>query len=328
MLRWTFLLVISLFLFTGCGDLEPDMQDTRTVILNMDFHGKSSSRSSSSVSAPELSQYNTHLILALPSGEVLKNYYENKFYRNFHNSFAQGLMNTADKKVSLEIPTEKDMKIFAFLFQENYSMSELFSGTRTVGYYGESQSFTIGSQTNSLRLNIRLTQVPGANTDTPAELEGSWVESCHASGSFFRINLLTVSGTNSVETNDWYSDSSCTDKVGKNIFLSESLSIGNNITLDNGETVHKFTTNLSDITYTSLSSDDVSWCNTNSYCGLTNWELNTPQSIAGKTCGSSTYFSKGITVYGVYKLDGSKLFFRESKDDYPTDVPTNSWNKQ
>ena len=207
-------------------------------------------------------------------------------------------------------------------------MSELFSGTRTVGYYGESQSFTIGSQTDSLRLNIRLTQVPGANTDTPTELEGTWVESCHASGSYFRINSLTVSGTNWVNTNDWYSDSSCTNKVGKNIFLSESLSIGNNITLDNGETVHKFTTNLSDSTYTSLSSDDVSWCNTNSYCGLTNWELNTPQSIAGKTCGSSTYFSKGITVYGVYKLDGSKLFFRASKDDYPTAVPTNSWNKQ
>jgi hypothetical protein len=27
------------------------------------------------------------------------------------------------------------MKIFAFLFQENYSMSELFSGVREVGYY-------------------------------------------------------------------------------------------------------------------------------------------------------------------------------------------------
>ena len=67
-LRWTFFLVIPLFIYTGCGDLEPDMQDTRTVILNMDFHGKSSSRSSSSVSTTELSQYNTHLILAMPSG--------------------------------------------------------------------------------------------------------------------------------------------------------------------------------------------------------------------------------------------------------------------
>ena len=120
---------MSLFLFTGCGDLEPDMQDTRTVILNMDFHGKSSSRSSSSVSASELSQYNTHLILALPSWEYLTS-----SYRNYYSSFAHGLMNTADKKVSLEIPLNTQMKIFAFLFQENYSMPELFSGVREVGY--------------------------------------------------------------------------------------------------------------------------------------------------------------------------------------------------
>ena len=151
MLRWTFLLVILLFLFTGCGDLEPEMQDTRTVILNMDFHGKSSLRSSSSVSASELSQYNTHLILALPSGEVLTSN-----YNNFSSSLAQGLMNTADKKVSLEIPLNTQMKIFAFLFKENYSMSELISGTRTVGYYGESQTFTISTNTNSLSLGITL----------------------------------------------------------------------------------------------------------------------------------------------------------------------------
>ena len=161
MLRWTFLLVILLFLFTGCGDLEPEMQDTRTVILNMDFHEKSSLRSSSSVSASELSQYNTHLILALPSGEVLTS-----SYKNFSSSLAQGLMNTADKKVSLEIPLNTQMKIFAFLFEENYSMSELFPGTREVGYYGESQSFSIGSQTNNLSLGITLIQVPGTGTDT------------------------------------------------------------------------------------------------------------------------------------------------------------------
>jgi len=161
MLRWTFLLVILLFLFTGCGDLEPDMQDTRTVILNMDFHGKSSSRSSSSVSASELSQYNTHLILALPSWEYLTS-----SYRNYYSSFAQGLMNTADKKVSLEIPLNTQMKIFAFLFKENYSMSELFSGVREVGYYGESRSFSINTNTNSLSLGITLKAASGNEDDS------------------------------------------------------------------------------------------------------------------------------------------------------------------
>ena len=124
MSQWMVLALMPIYLVTGCGDLEPEMQDTRTVILNMDFHGKSSSRSSSSVFGPELSQINTHLILALPSGEVLTSN-----YKNFHSSFAQGFMNTADKKVSLEIPLNTQMKIFAFLFEEYYIMSALFSGT-------------------------------------------------------------------------------------------------------------------------------------------------------------------------------------------------------
>ena len=157
-LRLLILVLMPLFLFTGCGDLEPDMQDTRIVSLNMNFHGKASSRSSSSVSAAELSQYNTHLILALPSWEYLTS-----SYKNFYSSFAQGLMNTADKKVSLEIPLNTQMKIFAFLFKENYSMYELFSATRTVGYYGESQTFSISANTNSLSLGITL-QSTGTST--------------------------------------------------------------------------------------------------------------------------------------------------------------------
>jgi len=161
MLRWTFLLVIPLFIFTACGDLEPEMQDTRTVILNMDFHKRSSSRSSPSVSASELSQYKTHLILALPSLEYLSS-----SYKNFFSSFAQELMNPDDKKVSLEIPLNTQMKIFAFLFKENYSMSKLFSGVREVGYYGESRSFSINTNTNSLSLGITLKAASGNEDDS------------------------------------------------------------------------------------------------------------------------------------------------------------------
>ena len=167
MLQWMVLALIPICLVTGCGDLEPEMQDTRTVILNMDFQVKSSSRSSSSVSASELSQYNTHLILALPSGEVLTSN-----YKNFYSSFAQGLMNTADKKVSLEIPLNTQMKIFTFLFKENYSMSELFSGTREVGYYGESQTFSIGTNTNNLSLGVTL-QSTGSTTGDSGDSGGS-----------------------------------------------------------------------------------------------------------------------------------------------------------
>ena len=159
-LYYLFFAVVPLLLLAGCGDLEPDMQDTRTVSLNMDFHGKSSSRGISSVSTTELNQYNTHLILALPSWEYLTS-----SYKNFYSSFAQELMNAENKKVSLEIPLNTQMKIFAFLFKENYSLSDLFSVVRKVGYYGESQPFSIDAQTNDLRLSISLIQVPGTGTD-------------------------------------------------------------------------------------------------------------------------------------------------------------------
>ena len=97
------------------------------------------------------------------------------------------------------------------------------------------------------------------SSSSTTEIEGTWVESCHADGSYYRINSLTVSGSNFVETNDWYSDSSCTNKIGKYINSYESLSIGDPITWNAGGTGHKFTTNLSDITYTSLTSDAVSY---------------------------------------------------------------------
>ena len=46
-------------------------------------------------------------------------------------------------------------------------MSELILGTRTVGYYGKSQTFSISTNTNSLSLGITLKAASG-NTGTTA----------------------------------------------------------------------------------------------------------------------------------------------------------------
>ena len=143
MLQWQMLALLPLFLFTGCGDLEPEMQDTRTVTLKMDLttsviiHEKTSSRISQ-VSAADIAAYQTHLILALPYWESLSS-----SYKNYYSNFAQELMDPQSGKVTMEIPLNTNMKIFAFLFRENYSKHQLIMGNREVGYYGESQSFTI-----------------------------------------------------------------------------------------------------------------------------------------------------------------------------------------
>ena len=155
--------MIPFFLFSGCGDLEPEMQDTRTVVLKMNFNKRSSSRNSQ-ISQAEVSSHKTHLILALPAWENLSS-----IYRIYYSSFAQELMNPTDNKVSLEIPLNTQMKIFAFLFSEDYTMPQLFSGVREVGYYGESQPFSIGTNTNNLSLGITLQSADTADGEDDGE---------------------------------------------------------------------------------------------------------------------------------------------------------------
>ena len=77
--------VMPLFLFSGCGDLEPEMQDTRSVVLKMNFDQRSSSRSSQ-ISQTEVNSHNTHLILALPAWEQLSSNYKKIITAALHRS--------------------------------------------------------------------------------------------------------------------------------------------------------------------------------------------------------------------------------------------------
>ena len=119
MLKWFVCAAIPIFFFAGCGDLEPEMQDTRFVDLKMNFNQRSSSRSSQLPQA-EASSHKTHLILALPAWENLSSN-----YRSYYSSFAQELMNPFDNKVSLKIPLNTQLKIFAFLFTDEYTPDQL-----------------------------------------------------------------------------------------------------------------------------------------------------------------------------------------------------------
>ena len=134
-----------------------------------------------------------------------------------------------------------------------------------------------------------------------------------------------------MEKYEYHSDSSCTTDLNTWETSHVSLSIGDEQTFatygSSGGTGHLFTTTLSENTYTPHTSSVVSWANTNSWCGLTGWELNTPQSISGKTCGSVTYFSKETAVYGMYILDGSKFMPSwTSSSSYPDSVSSETSN--
>ena len=121
---------------------------------------------------------------------------------------------------------------------------------------------------------------------------------------------------------EYHSDSSCaTDDYSFDWSLS-SLAIGDEATFNtygsSGGSGHYTTMTLDTVTYTSLSASDVTWNNDNSWCGETDWVLNTAQSIAGKTCNSDDMWDTNITIYGLYMFDGNKLFHNFTSGSYPS----------
>ena len=125
------------------------------------------------------------------------------------------------------------------------------------------------------------------------ELEGTWVTSCNVySDSLYRKLTTVVSGTNFTVNYEYFSDSSCTTAASKWVYTQTSLSIGDAMVFStygaSGGSGHQFTVYHNSTTAEWQNASDVSWANTNSYCGETDWELNVAQDVSGKTCGSST----------------------------------------
>ena len=163
-----------------------------------------------------------------------------------------------------------------------------------------------------------------SSSSSTTELEGTWKSSCVSSGSKYKIRTLTVSGTNVTDQWKYHFDSSCDNDSYSFDATFSSLSIGDEYTDDgygsSGGSGHQFTMTIDTNTYTSLSASDLTWVNNNSFCGENDWVLNTAQSIAGKTCDGDDFWNTNITIYGMYILDGSKLFMDLYSGSYPSSV--------
>jgi len=72
-LLWLMIGVITFFLFSGCGDLEPELQDTRTVLLKMDFNQRSSSRGDRGGGCTDDLRYSVAFKLGKMDSENLRN---------------------------------------------------------------------------------------------------------------------------------------------------------------------------------------------------------------------------------------------------------------
>ena len=155
------------------------------------------------------------------------------------------------------------------------------------------------------------------------ELEGTWETACYQySNSQYNKKTIVVSGKNFTYTSEYYSSSKCATVEDKWVYTLTSLAIGAEMTFSSGGSGHRFTTYHNSTKLEWQSASSVSWANNNSYCGISNWVINVAQDVSGKTCGSSTEWSSGITLYGLYLLDGTKFLPSISSSSYPSGVST------
>ena len=227
-LYWLILVLMSLFLFAGCGDLEPEMQDTRTVILNMDFDQRSSSRTSS-FSPADLGNYKTHLIMVMTSdghGPDFNKNLSNSSYWDYRSNQGEYVLYDLDRTITLKMKLNTKMKIFAFLFRENYSIGgdpdyDLFSANRDAGYYGESQIITIDDRQSRIPANIILNQVSGTDPGGDTETGGGSTDTTSPANTSISINsnadnatstsvTLAISATDNIGVTSYYASESST----------------------------------------------------------------------------------------------------------------------
>ena len=184
------------------------------------------------------------------------------------------------------------MKIFAFLFRENYSIYDLFSGDIDLVYFGESSIFSVSTGDDSLILGIAL----------QTELEGSWQTSCYTSSNDNSyIDTVTIEGNILTIKYEIHSDIDCTNDYA---IIEEShkiSAVGDAVNFSNGETGREFTVVIgSTQIYTPQSDTAVNNYNSGSECSFNDWQLNSE-----KECSND---NEDIIFYCLYQLDGNYLY--------------------
>ena len=165
-------------------------------------------------------------------------------------------------------------------------------------------------------------------TTTATELEGAWASSCGVTSwdnSHYVIKTWTFTGSALVVKWDEYSDSSCATDYAIWTDTYSSFSIGNEATLDNGSTGRKFTMKVDSFVVSMQTAAAVTAYNGWSWCGYSDFALNTTKDYSGKTCGSTDYPAANTNIYGVYLLEGSSLLINT---DNITSVGSTVFTKQ
>ena len=183
-------------------------------------------------------------------------------------------------------------------------------------------SFTIYSCAK--KTSTSSTTTPTTTTTTTTEVEGTWVTSCFLSGGVYRINTITVTGTDIVVKYEWHTDSNCSTDYALWEDTYDNLAIGDEITFSDATKGHEFTLEVVSFKLTPQIASKVNSLNTDNFCNYSDWALNTAKDYTGKTCGSTAYAVTNTSVQGMYNLVGNNLFFGtfSTTGSYPDNVST------
>ena len=170
---------------------------------------------------------------------------------------------------------------------------------------------------------------------------GTWTADCSdnttASTSAKTVLVFSASGDNLTATTTNYSVLNCVADNESSIFRKKlnTLVLGSKTTTSQNQIINKFTAAVTNITLEPKTTSVSSSLNGLSYCGLsTGWSSGTETSVAGLTCGTTTYKSVGDPYKNIIQMNSEKTFIRlgnitntDSSTGYPNTLYTNAYKK-
>ena len=146
-------------------------------------------------------------------------------------------------------------------------------------------------------------------TGSLSDLEGTWATSCASDGSNYETRTLIFSGTGFTHQQRAFNDSSCTDPRYLVQWTYNNMSAGAQTTLNDGTSGYGLSGTINAVSWTVQSSSLLSYFNSSSTCGKTDWTLNVAGDITGVAdCGGSDMPSQGAAYTDKYRVSGTSLY--------------------
>ena len=150
-----------------------------------------------------------------------------------------------------------------------------------------------------------------------SDLEGTWVTSCSYSSNYeaYITSTITFSGTTLTIQRRQYNDSICAEPNRLEEWVYNNMRISSMVFLDDG-LGYTLVGTIQTHTFTLESSGQVSGFNSNSICGINNWQLNLATSVLGRNCWDRPKLEQGDSYVDAYKISGNSIFLESQSTTY------------